>query len=88
MAIGLWAAGVSGAAYWQKTVIDDKHREISEAKLAIEDLRDDLTTYQQQIASATKTLAARAKKTDDGATVTAHDLQEFRKFASLKPQYS
>jgi len=78
MALGLWAAGVSGAAYWQKTVIDDKHREIGEAKLAIEDLRDDLTTYQQQIAVATKSLAARAKLHGDGTRVSAHDLQEFR----------
>lgn len=78
LAVGLWAAGVSGAAYWQKTIIDDKHREIGEAKLAIEDLRDDLTTYQQQIAMATKSLAARARKTGDGTMVTVHDLQEFR----------
>ncbi|WP_425406220.1 peptidoglycan DD-metalloendopeptidase family protein [Hwanghaeella sp.] len=78
LAVGFWAAGVSGTAYWQKTVIDEKHREIGEAKLAIEDLRDDLTTYQQQIAGATKSLAARASKHGDGSTVSAHDLQELR----------
>ncbi|WP_161973898.1 peptidoglycan DD-metalloendopeptidase family protein [Hwanghaeella grinnelliae] len=78
LAVVLWAGAVSGAAYWQKTVIDDKHREIGEAKLAIEDLRDDMTTYQQQIATATKSLSARASKHGDGTTISAHDLQEFR----------
>jgi murein DD-endopeptidase MepM/ murein hydrolase activator NlpD len=78
LAVVVWAGGVSGAAYWQKTIIDDKHREIGEAKLAIEDLRDDMTTYQQQIAGATKSLAARANRHGDGTTISAHDLQEFR----------
>jgi len=74
----VWAAAVSGGAYWQHTVIDGKNREISEAKLAFEQLRDDLGTYQENVAAAASALTGPTAPTGAGQTVSARELQEFR----------
>ena len=73
----VWAAAASGGAYWQNTVIGEKNREISEAKLAFEQLQDDLATYQQRIAAATGTLSGRLSGSGGEALLSARDLQGF-----------
>lgn len=74
----VWAVAVSGGAYWQNTVIDDKRHEISEAKLAFEQLRDDLATYQEKVAAAATALSARSVYPGADDRISARDLQEFR----------
>ncbi len=78
VSVFVWAAAVTGGAFWQNAVIDGKNREISEAKLAFEQLRDDLGAYQANVAMAAAALTERAGRSSNGPLISARELQDFR----------
>lgn len=57
--MALWLAGANGFAWWQEQRIQDKQAEITEASVAYERLRGELSVYQDRIGALASDILAR-----------------------------
>lgn len=58
-AMAFWLAGANGFAWWQEQRIQDKQAEITEASVAYERLRGELSVYQDRIGALASDILAR-----------------------------
>jgi murein DD-endopeptidase MepM/ murein hydrolase activator NlpD len=64
LTLSLWLAGANGIAWLQEMRIERKEAEITEARVAYERLRGELSTYQNRIASLAKDILAHSGNDD------------------------